>query len=186
MPTEQAARQAAQGVLSKAGVQDWLVVRLEAEVRTEHVPVGPGRPGPNTLYRQGQSKTYKIRVEDKAAAWRQAERCDGLFPLMSNDRGLSLAEALRQYQYQPYAEKRHEQLKSVFGLRPVWLQKPKRVESLLWLYHLVELLQALWEREVRRHRERGAIARLALNPEERPSGAPTAPLVLGVLQGHRR
>jgi transposase len=185
-PTEQAARQAAQRVLDKAAVQDWLRVRVEEVVQTEHVQAGRGRPGPNTLYKQVQSKTYKIRVEENSEALRQAERCDGLFPLMTNDKGLSLAEALAKYKYQPYAEKRHEQLKSVFGVRPVWLKSARRVESLLWLYHLVEMVQALLEREVRRGMEQGEITSLPLYPEGRHSAAPTAELVLRILQGHRR
>jgi transposase len=184
--TEQAAREAAQRVLAKAGVQDWLVVRIEQEVQSEHVQVGAGRPGPDTLYRQVQTRTYKVTVEDNQEALRQAERCDGLFPLMSNDKGLSLAEALAAYKYQPYAEKRHEQLKSVFGVRPVWLKSARRVESLLWLYHVVEVVQALLEREVRRHMEAGKIDSLPLYAEKRHSAAPTAQLVLGLLQGHRR
>lgn len=184
--TEQAAKEAAQRVVDEAGVQDWLRVHVEEEVQTEHVQAGPGRPGPATLYRQVQTRTYKIRVEDNEEALRQAERCDGLFPLMTNDKGLSPAEALAKYKYQPYAEKRHEQLKSVFGVRPVWLKSAKRVESLLWLYHVVELVQALLEREVRRHMEQGGIASLPLYPEKRHSPAPTAELVLTLLQGHRR
>jgi transposase len=105
---------------------------------------------------------------------------------MTNDKSLSLVEALEKYKYQPYAEKRHEQLKSVFGVRPVWLKNAKRVESLLWLYHLVELVQALLEREVRRHMEQDEIASLPLYPEKRRSRAPTAELVLRLLRGHRR
>jgi transposase len=184
--TEQAARQAAERVLSKAGVQEWLRVRIEEEVQSEHVQVGPGRPGPATLYKQVQTRTYKIRVEDNEEALRQAERCDGLFPLMTNDKALSLAQALAKYKYQPYAEKRHEQLKNVFGVRPVWLKNPKRVEGLLGLYHLVELIQALLEREVRRHMGQNEIASLPLYPEKRHSAAPTAELVLTMLRGHKR
>jgi hypothetical protein len=79
-----------------------------------------------------------------------------------------------------------EQLKSVFGVAPVWLKSPRRVASLLWLYFVVELVQALVEREVRRQmRARGA-RRLHLYPEGRASEAPTAGLVFGVLEGHRR
>jgi transposase len=184
--SEQAAREAAERVLNKAGVQDWLRVRIEEEVQSEHTQMGPGRPGPNTLYKQVQRRTYKIRVEDNEEALRQAQRCDGLFPLMTNDKKLSLAEALKKYKYQPYAEKRHEQLKSVFGVRPVWLKSPRRVESLLGLYHLVELIQALLEREVRRHMGENEIASLPLYPEKRHSAAPTAELVLTMLAGHKR
>ena len=60
--------------------------------------------------------------------------CDGLFPLMTNDEGLTLKEALGKYKYQPFVEKRHEQLKTVFGVAPVWLKNVERVSSLLWLY----------------------------------------------------
>jgi transposase len=184
--SEQAARAAAERVLNKARVKAWLAVRIEEEVEVEHVQVGRGRPGPNTLYKQVQTRTYKVRAEDKVAALREAEQCDGLFPLMTNDKSLSVLEVLQKYKYQPYAEKRHEQLKSVFGVMPVWLKQPKRVESLLWLYHLVEVIQALAEREVRRRMKKKDIASLPLYPEQRHSEAPTTELLLRLLQGHRR
>src|SRR4051812_31071044 len=138
--TQQAARKAAQRVLKEAKVRDWLKVTIFEVAQVEHVQVGPGRPGPDTLYKQVQLLSYKVRVEDNAEALRLAARCDGLFPLMSNDKGLSLKEALAKYKYQPYSEKRHQQLKSVFDVRPVWLKNGKRVESFLWLYHMVELV----------------------------------------------
>ena len=83
-------------------------------------------------------------------------------------------------------EKRHEQLKSVFGVAPVWLKSPRRVASLLWLYFVVELVQALVEREVRQQMGARQLRRLNLYPEERASEAPTAGLVFGALEGHRR
>ena len=105
---------------------------------------------------------------------------------MTNDESVSVAEALRKYKYQPFVEKRHEQLKSVFGVAPVWLKSPTRVASLLWLYYAVELVQALLEREVRRRMEQEGIDSLSLYPEGRGSGAPTAELALNALEGHRR
>jgi transposase len=184
--SEQQALQAAQRVVDRAGVGDWLRLRVEEERKVEHVQVGPGRPGPHTLYRQVQTRTYRVVAEENEETLRQAQRCDGLFPLMTNDKNLSLAEALAKYKYQPYAEKRHEQLKSVFGVRPMWLRKARRIESLLWLYHIVEVVQALLERQVRRQMHKRDIAALPLYPEKRSSAAPTASAVLGLLQGHRR
>jgi transposase len=184
--TEQAAREAVQRVLQKAKVQDWLQVVIEEVVQSEHVQVGPGRPGADTLYKQVQIKSYKVRVNDNEEALRRAARCDGLFALMSNDTSLSLKETLQKYKYQPYAEKRHQQLKSVFGVRPVWLKNAKRVESLLWLYHMVDLVQALLEREVRRQMQQAEVESLPLRPEQRSSANPTSELVLNALQGHRR
>ncbi len=154
---QQAARKAAQRVLKGAKVRGWLKVTVEEVVQVEHVQVGPGRPGPGTLYKQVQVKTYKIRAENNEEALRRAARCDGLFPLITNDKDLSLKEALAKYKYQPYSEKRHQQLKSVFDVRPVWLKNGKRVESFLWLYHMVELVQALLEREVRRQMQQAGI-----------------------------
>jgi transposase len=184
--TEQAAREAVQRVLEQFPVQDWLDVRIEEVVRTEHVQVGRGRPGPETLYRQVEVKTYTIGVTSNETALQRAARCDGLFALMSNDTSLSVRTALQKYKYQPYAEKRHQQLKSVFAVRPVWLKNAKRVESLLWLYHLVELVQALLEREVRQRMQETGIDNLPLRPENRPSTKPTSELVLQALQGLRR
>jgi transposase len=183
---EQAAREAVQRVLERAKVQDWLQVGIEEVVHVEYVQVGRGRPGPSTLYKQVQIKTYKICVENNEAALLRAARCDGLFALMSNDTNLSVQEGLEKYKYQPYAEKRHQQLKSVFGVRPVWLKNSKRVESLLWLYHMVELVQALLEREVRQQMDQAGINSLPLYPENRLCAEPTSELILKALQGHRR
>jgi hypothetical protein len=105
---------------------------------------------------------------------------------MTNDETLGLEEALSKYKYQPFVEKRHEQLKSVFGVMPVWLKSVGRVESLLWLYFVVELVQALLEREARRQMAERGWSSLALYPEGRPSEAPTAAVMLTVLEGHRR
>jgi transposase len=184
--TESAALAAVQRVLQKAAVHDWLKVVIEEVVQTEQVQVGRGRPGPDTLYESVQTMSYKIRVVDNEVALQRAARRDGLFALMTNDKKLTLKEALQKYKYQPYAEKRHQQLKTVFKVRPVWLKNVKRVESFLWLYHMVDLVQALLEREVRRQMQQGTIASLPLHPEKRHSAAPTSELVLKALQGHRR
>jgi hypothetical protein len=47
-------------------------------------------------------------------------------------------------------------------------------------------VQALLEREVRRRMAQQGLKSLALYPEGRGSAAPTAELVLNVLEGHRR
>src|SRR5207244_8230341 len=127
----------------------------------------------------------RIVLEEDGEAVAADARCDGLFPLVTNDGSLSLEEALGKYKYQPFVEKRHEQLKSVFDVAPVWLKSPRRVASLLWLYFVVELVQALVEREVRRQMRAGSVGWLNLYPENRASEAPTAGVVFATLEGHR-
>lgn len=180
------ARQAGQEILDEEGVGAWLCVKTEHEVEEEYRQVGRGRPGPNTEFRRHEKHRYRVVFEEDGLALAREGRCDGLFPLMTNDETLSVAEALLKYKYQPFVEKRHEQLKSVFGVAPVWLKNVGRVESLLWLYYVVELAQALLEREVRKRMEAEEIDSLALYPERRHSAAPTAQLVINALEGHRR
>jgi transposase len=180
------ARQAGQRLLEQHQVEGLLRLEVEEHVEEVYRQAGPGRPGPNTLYERDEIRSYRLRFEEDGAALARAARGDGLFPLMSNDEQLSLEEALAKYKYQPFVEKRHEQLKSVFAVAPMWLKSVKRIESLLWLYYVVELVQALLEREVRRRMEQEGISSLALYPEGRASVAPTAELVLNRLEGHRR
>jgi len=184
--TAKQARDAAQRILDEEGVHPWLRAHVSHEVAEEYQQVGPGRPGPDTAYRRVERRRYRIRFEEDGEALAREGRCDGLFPLMTNDEGLGPQEALRKYKYQPFVEKRHEQLKTVFGVAPVWLKNVGRVASLLWLYYVVELVQALLEREVRRQMTVAAVADLALYPERRASEAPTAELVINALEGHRR
>ena len=184
--TPEEARAAAERIVAEERVQGLLRIEIADEVQEEYRQEKPGRPGPSTTYRRIERRRYRARFEQDGEALRREASADGLFPLMSNDESLSLAEALGKYKYQPFVEKRHEQLKSVFGVTPMWLKNVKRIESLLWLYYAVELVQALLEREVRRRMEQEGMASLALYPEGRASEAPTTALVLGVLEGTRR
>ena len=180
------ARQAGQRILEQLQVQRFLNVEVDCSVEERYEQVGPGRPGPNTEYRCVQVPHFRIRFEENAQALVREARCDGLFPLMTNDESLSVADALDRYKYQPFVEKRHEQLKSVFGVAPVWLKKVERIESLLWLYFVVELMGALMEREIRRQMATRGVERLTLYPDGGPTQTPTAAVVLNALEGHRR
>jgi transposase len=180
------ARAAGERILAELQVTRLLHVEVDTTVEERFEQVGPGRPGPNTEYRRLEIPRFRIRfVEDGEALVREARR-DGLFPLMTNDESLSVADALSQYKYQPFVEKRHEQLKSIFGVAPVWLKKVERIESLLWLYFVVELVGALVEREIRRQMAARSIQRLALYPDGGLTEAPTAAVVFHALEGHRR
>ena len=183
-PTE--ALEAGQRIVQDEQVQRYLRVTTSEQVREEFRQARPGRPGPETAYRRVEIGTYTPVFEEDAETLRREALCDGLFPLMSNDESLSLAEALGKYKYQPFVEKRHEQLKNVFGVAPMWLKNTGRVASLLWLYYVVELVGALVERELRGRMAEEGVTSLRLYPEGRPSEAPTAALVFDRLEGHRR
>jgi transposase len=180
------ARQAGERIVREHEVEHLLGVEVACSVEEHFEQVGPGRPGPDTEYRRVETPRWSIRFEEQGEALSHAARCDGLFPLMTNDASLRVAEALEKYKYQPFVEKRHEQLKNGFDVAPMWLKNVARVESLLWLYYVVELVGALVEREVRRAMTSGGIESLALYPEGRAHMAPTTGAVFDVLEGHRR
>jgi transposase len=133
-----------------------------------------GRPGPNTEYVKRVRLRLDLDFTIDAAAVARAQQTDGVFPLVTNDTGLSALECLHAYQRQPTIEKRFEQLKTDFAVAPVWLKDVRRIEALLHVYFFVLLVEALLERELRRGMQRAGVASLALYPEGRPCRCPTA------------
>ncbi len=183
---EDKARQAAGEILEKYAAGRYLKVRVETREQDGHQQIGPGRPGPDTRYRRVVIRTVVFVIHEDAEAITADALADGLFPLITNSKSLTLAEALNKYKYQPFLEKRNEQLKSVLDVAPVFLKRPARVASLLLVYFISLLVYALIEREVRRQMKRREISSLQLYPEERPCRRPTADLVLSLFAEHRR
>ncbi len=109
-----------------------------------------------------------------------------MFPLTTNCDESSAAELLRNYKYQPQLEKRHEQLKTVRAVAPVFLKNSTRIEALLLLYFVALLVDALIERQLRRGMQEANIESLPLYPEERRCKAPTTARVFDVLRDLRR
>jgi transposase len=173
-------------VLQERQVSEWVQLRVKKTTQVRKEQKSPGRPGPNTHYEYREETFYELIFTEDQAAIVADEKCDGLFCLISNDETLSLAEALAKYKYQPFLEKRFEQLKTVFAVAPVWLKSPERIAGLLFVYYVVLLVQALLEREIRRQMKTHQIRSLPLYPEGRQSKSPTAELVLAAFEGHRR
>lgn len=174
---------AAAPLVAAAGAERWLACEVhehaEPIFRQEH----RGRPGHTTRYLRRQRLRFDVVWTTIAATIEYDARCDGIFPLITNDRDLALAAILTAYKYQPRLEKRHEQLKSVYAVAPVLLQNEGRIEALLFLYFVVLLVQALLEREVRRAMTARDIEALPLYPEDRECRAPSAHGIFQVFAG---
>jgi len=111
-------------------------------------------------------------------------RYDGIFPLITNHQNPAV-EILKFYKYQPYLEKRHEQLKSVYNVAPVFLRNPQRIESLLLLYFLGMLITALIERKARSEMKERDLPSIPIYPEGRPCKSPTADKLIGLFSDVR-
>jgi len=175
-------------IIPKHGIDSGQVLKVRA-VRREYEQfqqIGPGRPGPDTCYERVMLEFILFETDEDHQAISEDALADGMFPLITNDKDLTLQDALDKYKYQPFLEKRNQQLKSVLAVAPVFLKKPQRVASLLCVYFLALLVYALIEREVRRQMRLRKIDSLPLYPEERLCKAPTADLVFSAFAGLRR
>lgn len=112
----------------------------------------------------------------------RARRSDGVFPLITNDREMSVEEVLRAYKRQPLIEKRFSQFKSDFQVAPVYLKEISRIESLLCIYFMALLVQTLIERELRQSMADAELESLPLYPESRPCRRPTTRRVIDVME----
>ena len=182
---EEALRQG-EKLLREQRMTAWARMRAQKRQQSSKKQVGPGRPGPNTLYQTTEEIWYELSFEEDQEAIQADAKCDGLFCLTSNDECLSLKDGLDKYKYQPFLEKRFEQLKTVFEVMPMWLKKPERITGLLFIYYVVLLVQALLEREVRQKMAQQQIKALPLYPEQRMTSQPSAELVLAAFEGLRR
>ncbi len=117
-----------------------------------------------------------------ADALARVRRADGVFPLVTNDRSLTAQEVLQAYKRQPIIEKRFSQLKSIFCVAPIYLKEVSRIESLLCVYFLALLIQALMERELRSSMAASGIESLPLYHEGRSCCRPTTRRVIEAME----
>ena len=92
------------------------------------------------------------------------------------------AEVFKIYKYQPKIEKRHALLKSTLEAAPVWLKKNTRIEALMFLEFLAQMVAALVERELRLQMAEKKIGQLFSLPEGRASKTPTIEQVLRLFE----
>lgn len=165
-------------ILEKHHVGRYLKVRRTVREEHQYKQTQRGRPGPETAYRKIIKRRFDIEwtMDDEAITY--DHRSDGMYPLMSNDRGLSAAQVLEAHKGQPMIEKRFEQVKTVHEIAPVFLKDEGRIEALFTLYFLALLVQALIERELRLAMKREHIDELPLYPEQRQCRRPTTEQIL--------
>lgn len=157
----------------------WVSFEVRDETVEQYRQEHRGRPGKGTRYRRVVTVRHHVIGHAQEEAILFDARTDGTFPLLTNDRELSLKELVAQYHFQPRLEKRHEQLKTIYEVAPVLLKNIDRVEALLFVYFLAMLVEALIEREVRRSMEAEGLRAIPLYPEGRPCPAPTTDRILG-------
>lgn len=179
--------EAAEAVLDEFDVRAWITVDVTEHIREKFRQEKRGRPGKGTKYvRQEAGVRFQLAHRVDLERLTEEARCDGIFPLISNERSLSERSLLLAYKQQPAIERRFEQLKTDFVVAPVYLKETSRIQALLCVYFIVLLVEALLERELRRAMERAGIESLPLYPERRGCRRPTARKVIDLFEDVQR
>jgi transposase len=178
--------QAVARILEDADVAAWLRVTIEEQGQDTYRQARPGRPSKDTPYRKETRTAYSLAWELDQQLLSEAEREDGVFPLLTNDRTFDAEQVLRAYKRQPLIEKRFSQFKTDFAVAPVYLKNVARIQGLLAVYFLVLLLQTLLERELRRAMARGNLPSLPLYPEGRACTRPTTQKIIELFEPIQR
>jgi len=171
-------------VLQTNRTKQFFEYKIVAHVEETTKQMHPGRPTAATPYRVIRKTSYTIEYSLVAEKIRHDACYDGIFPLTTNGE-FSAPEVLLVYKYQPNLEKRHEQLKSVYNVAPIFIQNPQRIEALLLLYFLAMLIASLIERDVRLKMKEDKLETVPLYPENRKCKAPTADLLFGIFDDVR-
>lgn len=179
-------RKAAGKILEEMRAGRWIEICVEEGVQTDFRQAGPGRPGKNTEYRKVSRPLPKLTWRLRQDVIDRDAKTDGLFPLITNIREATLKQVLLWYKYQPKLEKRFEQLKTIVGVRPVFLKNVERIEGYLLLHYIVMAVEALIERALRAGMHKVGIKELPLYWEKRLCKAPTAERVHDLFASIRR
>ena len=178
--------EAVETLLGECDVTDWITVQIEEQLTENFRQERRGRPGESTRYVREEKLRFVLRHRIELEQLDEEARCDGIFPLVSNDRKLTEQELLLAYKQQPALERRFENLKTDFVVAPVYLKEVSRIQALLCVYFFVLLVEALLERELRRAMERNGLPSLPLYPEHRACRRPTARKVLDLYEDVQR
>jgi transposase len=178
--------QAVAEILAEAEATCWLSVAIEEQEEATYRQATRGRPSEQTQYLKQTRPRYTLTWKLNLEALAEAERDDGVFPLLTNDRKLSATEVLRAYKRQPLLEKRFAQFKTDFAVAPVFLKNVARIQGLLAAYFFALLVQTLLERELRQAMARAGEPSLPLYPEDRPCARPTTHRLIEVFASIQR
>jgi transposase len=179
--------EAAEAILQESGVGAWIAIAVTEQSTPKYRQEKRGRPGKETKYvKRAEDVRFDLKHEVHLEGLTEEAKCDGIFPLITNERSLSELQLLLAYKQQPAIERRFEQMKTDFVVAPVYLKETSRIQALLCVYFLVLLVEALLERELRRAMAAKEIEGLPLYPEGRACRRPTARRVIDLFEDVQR
>jgi len=179
--------EAVEAILQEFGVGAWITVEVTERSAPKFRQEKRGRPGKGTKYvKKEEGVRFELTHRVDLDGLTEDAKCDGIFPLITNERSLSELQLLLAYKQQPAIERRFEQMKTDFVVAPVYLKETSRIQALLCVYFFVLLVEALLERELRLAMAEKEIEGLPLYPERRACRRPTARRVIDLFEDVQR
>jgi hypothetical protein len=149
----------------------------EAIVRRLEAAQGKSAAGARLDYRLVHDRDggFTLTWQCDALALQRWPHLEGVYVLKTNlpERTHPLAEVLRTYPGQSQLERRFQHRKGPLAVAPMFLKNPERIAGLLGVLVWALRVLALRERQVRCERKGESL--YGLDPEGRPSPAPTGP-----------
>jgi transposase len=183
--TDTAIRSRVDQIIAQHGAAEWITVEIKWDAVEKFMAVTRGKPTADTTFRRIIQHVPRLHVTTNAANIARSAAMDGIFPLTTNTKEKSI-EVFKIYKYQPRIEKRHALLKSTLEVAPIWLKKNTRIEALMFLEFIAQMVAALIERELRQKMAEKNIELLCSLPEGRPSKTPTIEQVLRLFENQNK
>ena len=168
-------------IIAQHHAEEWITVEVKWDAVEKFKAITRGKPTAETAFRRIIERVPRLHVTTNAEKIAQSAAMDGIFPLTTNTKEKPV-DVFKIYKYQPRIEKRHALLKSTLEVAPIWLKKNTRIEALMFLEFVAQMLAALVERALRQKMAERKIDLLCSLPEGRGSKTPTIEQVLRLFE----
>ena len=183
--TDAAIRKRVDEILAQHHAEEWVTVEIKWDPVEKFKAITRGKPTADTPFRRIIQRVPRLHISTNAANIAQSAAMDGIFPLTTNTKEKP-EDVYKIYKYQPRIEKRHALLKSTLEVAPIWLKKNARIEALMYLEFIAQIIAALIERDLRKTMVEKSIELLCSLPEGRPSKTPTIEQVLRLFENQNK
>src|SRR5215469_6041430 len=179
--TDAAIRKRVDEILTQHHAEEWIRVEVKWDAVEKFKAITRGKPTAETPFRRIIQQLPRLHISTNAANIARSAAMDGIFPLTTNTKEKPV-DVFKIYKYQPRIEKRHALLKSTLDVTPIWLKKNARIEALMYLEFIAQIIAALVERALRQKMAERKVDLLCSLPEGRGSKTPTIEQVLRLFE----
>src|SRR6516162_7802347 len=166
--TEAAIRKRVDEIITHHHAEEWITVEVKWDAVEKFKAITRGKPTTETTFRRIIQQVPRLHISTNAANIARSAAMDGIFPLTTNTKEKPV-DVFKIYKYQPRIEKRHALLKSTLEVAPVWLKKNTRIEALMFVEFLAQMVAALTKHALQQRMVEKKITRLFSLPERRAS-----------------